>query len=85
VYDRGSQLSKYSIELGIDSDAMTRRLLEGDELHVRPFDPPFELGNVRERDYGMSVAPRIKMVDQIHDTVFESPYIEAMHNVDDER
>jgi hypothetical protein len=85
MYDIGAETAQQFPEARVDCEVITRFLAESDDLNVIPLYPCPEICEVREADNGMLIMFGRHVVNQIHQTVFQTTNAEAVYDVHDKR
>jgi hypothetical protein len=74
MHDVGLQAPERSEKIDIKLEIMSIALVQGDNLHVFADNPAPEVRIPFQANYGMPIAIRRNMIDEVDYTVFQPPY-----------
>ena len=85
VHDGGAQLPEQLEKLGVLPDAVARRLVQRDVLHIAPLDALVELCHLSQRQNGVTIGMLWHVVDQVDNAILQTTGIKAVHHVQHQR
>ena len=74
MHDVGLQAPEYPEKVDIKFEIMSIALVQRDNLHVLADNPAPEVRIPFQANYGMPIAIRRNMIDEVDYTVFQPPY-----------